>query len=151
MYLISVIVPVFNSGIYLERCIDSILRQNISDIEIIIVNDGSTDDYTNQLCREFNLTYENITLIEQSNLGSASARNAGINVANGQYIGFVDSDDSIKEFMYSKLYNAIKVNNTKISFCDLSILNENKDISQQININSGVYNQTDALHLFFVR
>ena len=99
MCLISIIVPVYNVEKYLERCLDSILSQTFSDFELILVNDGSTD-HSLEICRSYAEKDERILLIDQENRGLSAARNAGIAVAKGEYLGFVDSDDYIAQNMY---------------------------------------------------
>ena len=106
---ISIIVPVFNAEKTLERCINSIVGQSIiSKIEIIFVNDGSTDN-SESIIREYQKKYEDtIVLINQKNSGPSMARNNGISNAKGQYIGFVDADDYISSDMYEKMLNLIE-------------------------------------------
>lgn len=105
--LISVVVPVYNVEAYLRRCVDSILAQTYPSIEIILVNDGSTDSGL-AICREYERTYHNIKVIDKPNGGQSSARNAGLKIAEGRYIGFVDSDDWVTPDMYATLYGLIK-------------------------------------------
>ena len=101
-YQISVIVPVYNTERYLERCIDSLLRQTIP-IQIILVDDGSTDG-SGAICDRCAGEHPNITVIHKENGGSGSAKNAGIERAEGELIGFTDSDDRVMEDMYAYLY-----------------------------------------------
>ncbi|MCD1161127.1 glycosyltransferase family 2 protein [Peribacillus frigoritolerans] len=150
MELISIVVPVFNTGEYLKSCIDSLLQQEYTNIEIILVNDGSNDHITKTICIEYALKYNNIILVEQTNQGSAAARNTGIEYAKGKYIGFVDSDDVIEKNMYSELYKAIIKNNTKIVFCDLQIDNYKNIKYPDMPMKSGVYTQSEALHFFLL-
>lgn len=103
MALVSVIVPVYNTEKYLARCLDSILAQTLKDIEIICVDDGSTDS-SPDILREYAAKDERICLIHKENGGLVSARKAGVQAASGQYIGYVDSDDWIEPVMYEKLY-----------------------------------------------
>lgn len=105
--LISVIVPVYNVAAYLRRCVDSILAQAYPCIEVILVNDGSTDDSL-VICREYERLCPNIKVIDKPNGGQSSARNAGLKIAEGEYIGFVDSDDWVTPDMYATLYGLIK-------------------------------------------
>ncbi len=105
--LISVIVPVYNIEKYLPRCIESIRKQTYNNLEIILVNDGSTDT-SGTICDEFAKKDERIRVIHKENGGSSSARNAGIEVAKGEYLGFVDSDDYIESEMYEKMVYAIE-------------------------------------------
>lgn len=103
---ISVIVPVYNVENYLRRCIDSLLNQTYRNLEIILVNDGSTDTSL-QICNEYAQKDARITVINKPNGGLSSARNAGLDAATGDYIGFVDSDDYVGVEMYERLLAAI--------------------------------------------
>ena len=91
---ISVIVPVYNAEKFLNQCIDSIVNQELKEIEIICVNDGSTDDSLNIL-KEYQKKYNNIKVIEQKNSGVIAARVNGLKTATGEYVAWVDSDDFI--------------------------------------------------------
>lgn len=119
--LLSVIVPVFNTGEILINCIDSILQQTIRDFEIIIVDDGSTDSNTKQICDNYTRKFENVVLITKNNGGAASARNAGISASKGHYIGFVDSDDEIHPNMYNHLLVTAQTEVLSVVFCDKQI------------------------------
>jgi len=103
-HLISVIVPVYNVEPYLKRCLDSILSQTYKNLEIILINDGSTDN-SGEICEEYSKKDKRIRLIHQINKGAASARNVGLNIVKGSYITFVDSDDYIECDMLEKLYD----------------------------------------------
>ena len=100
--LISVIVPVYKVEQYLDRCLQSIVNQTYKNLEIILVDDGSPDNCP-QICDEWAKRDKRIKVIHTQNRGVSTARNIGIDVANGQYIGFVDSDDWIEEDMYEFL------------------------------------------------
>ena len=100
--LISVIVPVYNVAEYLSRCVDSILAQSYENLQIILVDDGSTDD-SGKICEEYAKKDARIQVIHQNNGGLSSARNAGLDLASGEYIGFVDSDDWIEPEMYAEM------------------------------------------------
>lgn len=93
---ISVIIPVYNSELYISECIDSLQHQSLNDIEIILINDGSSDD-SGKICRAYANTDKRIKLIEQENRGVCEARNAGLNSACGEFVAFVDSDDWMHE------------------------------------------------------
>lgn len=110
MVKVSVIIPVFNNEQYLKECLDSICNQTLSDIEIICVNDGSEDNSL-QIIEEYKQKDNRIILINQDNMGQSSARNNGLKIATGEYIGFVDSDDYIDKDFYEKLYNSAALNN----------------------------------------
>ena len=108
--MISVIVPVYNVESYLRRCIDSIINQTYRNIEIILINDGSTDN-CGAICDEYAVLDERITAIHKSNGGLSDARNAGIDIAKGEYLAFVDSDDFItKDACEYLLYQATTYN-----------------------------------------
>ena len=102
---ISVIVPVYNVERFLARCLDSILGQNLHDIEVICVDDGSPDDSI-RILRSYAARDARIKIIRQENRGLGGARNTGIEAASGEYIGFVDSDDWVDSDFYEKLYDA---------------------------------------------
>ena len=105
MSKISVIVPVYNTAKYLERCMNSILSQTMRDLEIILIDDGSTDQ-SPRLCDDYAEKDSRVKVIHKTNGGLSSARNAGIETASSNYIGFVDSDDYISANMYEILYVA---------------------------------------------
>jgi Glycosyltransferases, probably involved in cell wall biogenesis len=108
--IISVIIPVYNAGKYLVRCLDSVIFSSCKNIEIIVINDGSTDN-SGEICNEYAIRDKRIQVIHQKNSGAATARNAGLKIAAGKYIGFVDSDDYIDADFYEKLYlKAIETN-----------------------------------------
>lgn len=104
---ISIIVPVYNVEKYLSRCLNSILNQTYSHLEIIIVNDGSTDNSLN-ICNEFAEKDKRIVLINQRNKGLSGARNTGLRFASGDYVGFIDSDDMIESDMIEDCYKIIE-------------------------------------------
>lgn len=104
---ISVIVPVYNTEKYLDRCIRSIIDQTFSDFELILVDDGSKDN-SGFICDEWEKKDSRIKVIHQKNAGAGAARNAGLAIAQGKYIGFVDSDNWIELNMYEVLHNMIK-------------------------------------------
>lgn len=107
MPTISVIVPVYNTQKFLEKCLESIINQTFKDIEIICINDGSTDN-SMSILNDYSEKDSRIKIINQKNAGLSCARNTGINNAKGEYIGFVDSDDWIDLDFFEKLYNAAK-------------------------------------------
>lgn len=122
--LISIIVPIYNVEKYLDRCINSIINQSYKNIEIILVNDGSTDNSL-KICEKYKLIDDRVIIINKKNGGQSEARNFGINVAKGEYISFVDSDDLIHIDMYSILYSAIIKNDSDISICRYKKFNSN--------------------------
>ncbi|MBX9136408.1 MULTISPECIES: glycosyltransferase [unclassified Clostridium] len=127
MNLISIIVPVYNVEKYLEKCIESILNQTYENIEIILVDDGSTDNSLN-ICNFYASKDKRIKVIHQENRGVSYARNVGLNLAKGDYIGFVDSDDYIEDNMYEILINDILENDSDISICGFKQLTLDNNI-----------------------
>lgn len=107
---VSVIVPVYKVEKYIDRCLQSIINQTLSDIEIILVEDGSPDNCKN-ICDEYVARDNRIKVIHKENGGLSSARNAGIEIAMGEYIAFADSDDYVDTTIYEKLYSACKKDN----------------------------------------
>ncbi len=107
MKKISVIVPVYNVEEFLPQCLDSLLTQTLTDLEIICVNDGSTDN-SSKILNDYEKKDKRIIIINQKNSGVCVARNIGIKAASGEYIGFVDSDDWIEPDFYQNLYNIAK-------------------------------------------
>ena len=116
--LISVIIPVYNSEDYLDRCLNSVCGQTFGNLEVILVNDGSSDR-SGEICREYEQKDSRIRFINQQNRGSAEARNTGLRLARGELIGFVDSDDHIRPEMYEKLYRIMTDTEADIALCDV--------------------------------
>lgn len=108
-FLISVIIPVYNVAPYLRQCLDSVMKQTYFELEIIIVNDGSTDNSL-QICEEYKLLDKRIQLINQQNSGVSVARNNGIKLASGDYVFFVDGDDWIETDAFEKVFTLINKN-----------------------------------------
>ena len=123
MVKVSVIVPVYNSYNYLDKCINSLMNQTLNDIEIVCVDDGSTDDSLKKLN---SFKDDRVKVIHKENGGQASARNVGILKATGDYILFIDSDDYVELDMCEKLYNYASQKKCDIVICDLyKTINEN--------------------------
>ena len=118
--LISVIVPLYNAEQHIKRCIASIQAQTFKNLEIIIVDDGSSDNSFN-ICQLLAKNDKRIKIIQQMNQGVSVARNTGIEYANGEYISFVDNDDYISPYMYEYLYKAINNKTTDMSMCDVNV------------------------------
>lgn len=116
--LISIIIPVYKVEKYLEKCIESVLKQTYTNLQIILVDDGSPDN-CGKICDEYAKKDPRIEVIHKVNGGLSDARNVGIAKAKGKYIGFVDSDDYIKEDMYEILINLIKEYDADVSICNL--------------------------------
>lgn len=118
---ISVIVPCYNVAEFIPRCLNSILSQTYNNIEIIAVNDGSTD-YTAQTLNEYAKKHSNIKVIHKENGGVTSARLRGVREASGEWIGFVDSDDEIEPEMYERLLRNAEKYNAQISHCGYQMI-----------------------------
>ncbi|MDZ4992178.1 glycosyltransferase [Clostridium perfringens] len=113
---VSIIIPVYNCEDYIEKCLESIVSQLYKNIEIIIINDGSTDN-TGEIIKKYVYGFNNIKYINQKNSGPSQARNTGINEATGEYLVFVDSDDTIEPLYIKLLYECIDNGNYDIVCC----------------------------------
>lgn len=111
--MVSIIIPIYNPGEALRRCLDSVINQSFRDIEIILVNDGSTDS-SGLICRQYASKDKRIKYIEQHNAGVSIARNKGITNASGEYIAFIDSDDYVDNDYVLSMLNAISISNADI-------------------------------------
>ena len=118
MTKISIIVPIYNSARYLKECLDSLINQTLKDIEIICINDGSEDDSA-EILEEYKLKDDRIVIINLENAGVSASRNAGLRIAKGEFIGFVDSDDYIDLNYYEELYNAAVKYDSDIAVCGI--------------------------------
>ena len=133
MIKVSVIVPVYNTEKYLAKCLDSLVNQTLKDIEIIVVNDG-TKDNSEKIINEYLKKYSKIRYYKKENGGLSSARNYGIELANGEYVGFVDSDDYVKDGMFSKMYECAIKNNSDIVVCDTIMKKETSEYVLKSNL-----------------
>ena len=142
--MISVIVPVFNVEKYLSRCIESILQQTYKNIEIILVDDGSSDK-SGAICDDYANKYGNIASYHQRNQGQGAARNNGLDKCHGDYIGFVDSDDYIALDMYEYLYRLIVENRTDCASITFKYTTDDKEKLKNDNEQINVYENEDVL------
>lgn len=147
MDLVSIIVPIYNSEKYLYQCINSIINQTYDNIEIILVDDGSTDKSV-EICREFAERDQRIKFLSQINSGPSVARNIGINHAKGNYIQFVDSDDTLEKNATEELVNAIR-KGFDLVICGYKIVQMNKNIYRVPSI-SGNFSRESFLKRFGV-
>ena len=141
--LLSIIVPVYNVGSFLPKCINSIISQTFTDFELILIDDGSTDNSV-EICDAAAKKDSRVRVIHKENGGVVSARKAGLSVAVGKYAGYVDGDDWIDEHMYEHMINAMEKYNCDMVMCDVE--HENKSVplssgSTHINISGGYYNR----------
>lgn len=141
--LISVIVPIYNVGEYVSKCIDSIIRQTYRNIEIILVDDGSTDK-SGEICDLYSKKDKRIVVIHKKNGGLSDARNAGIDVAKGQFITLVDGDDYIDKDYVSLLYETLSTNSSDISVVGHKIIRASKTIIKCAS-RSKTYSPKEAL------
>ncbi len=130
--IVSVIMPVLNTKPYLRQCLDSLFSQTLHEMEIICVDNGSTDG-SYELLQEFALTHPNMTLLQHTEGRQGGARNAGIERATGEYIGFVDSDDIVAPTMFQSMYDTAKAENADMAICNIELFYED--------------NQSPRLHL----
>lgn len=144
MDLISVIVPVYNVKIYLERCLESIIVQTYKNIEIIVVDDGSTDG-SSEICDIYEMKYDNIYTIHKTNGGLSDARNKGLEHASGRYVVFIDSDDIISENHVEYLYQLIIKNKADIGICDPVHCYPNQPVVFCKETKEKVFNSEDAI------
>lgn len=143
--LISIIVPIYNVEKYLNKCIDSIINQEYKNLEIILVDDGSPDN-CGRICDEYKGKDSRIKVIHKKNGGLSSARNAGLDIATGDYIGFVDSDDYIEPSMYSKLLQAMTEEKCPLAICGTTyVFEDGKRIEKTPAGNVLVMNFEEAL------
>lgn len=137
--LISIIVPVFNVENYLEKCIESIIAQTYQNIEIILVDDGSEDN-SGRICDKFAKEDSRIVVIHKKNGGLSTARNAGIDIAKGFFIGFIDSDDYVSVDFCEILLQAIINEKADMAICNFLSVDENYNSIQENNTNLPIKN-----------
>lgn len=143
MPLISVIVPVYNVKDYLAECIESILLQTLKDFELILIDDGSTDN-SGEICDEYEKREHRIKVLHKKNGGLSSARNAGIDIAKGKYICFIDSDDYVKNTYLEYLYELVKSQKCQIAVCSIIRFDVVHGTFSSINDDNKVYLSTEA-------
>ncbi len=147
IFVVSVIVPVFNAEGYFKNCMDALLAQDFLDIEIILINDGSIDN-TKTICDIYGKNHDNITVIHQKNSGVSSARNVGIHLAKGEYIAFVDSDDFMIPNYISSLFEAFS-EESDLSVCGIKAV-KNGIPQEPVHMLNGTFSTKDFLRLAFL-
>lgn len=146
---VSIIVPIYNVEKQLTRCVNSILEQTLTNIEVILVDDGSPDN-CGDICDEYEKKDKRIRVIHKKNGGLSSARNAGAKIATGEYIGFVDSDDWIEKEMYQKLYKIGSSTNSDIARCGYNIVCNGGIIDTVIpEFPKGTYEKIEIMNKLF--
>lgn len=143
--LVSIIVPVYNVEKYLNRCIESILRQTYEQLEIILVDDGSPDGCPD-ICDAWGERDKRIRVIHKKNGGLSDARNVGLANATGEYVAFVDSDDWIHEKYIESLYSAVVKYQVDIAACDVQKVHEEVQKEKELESFIDIYKTEDALH-----
>lgn len=129
---LSIIVPVYNTAQYLPQCIESILKQSFKNWELILIDDGSTDGSA-EICEEWAQKDARIKVIHKVNSGQADCRNQALEICQGVYIGFVDSDDWIEESMYEVLMDDLKTTNSDIAICNHYDESKNKTLCKNVS------------------
>lgn len=141
---VSVIVPIYNVAKYLDRSIKSILNQTLNDIEIILIDDGSTDESLS-ICNNYKKKDSRIKVYSKKNGGVSSARNLGIKKAKGTYLAFVDPDDWIENEMYESLYFLSEKKETDITICDYMVEQRGEKSKKKINYEKDTFDRSDIM------
>ncbi len=147
--LISIIVPIYNVEKYLRRCVDSILIQSYTNIEIILIDDGSNDG-SSQICDEFAEKDKRVKVVHKKNEGVSAARNCGLDNCNGKYLAFVDSDDYIEDDFIESLYFNLNEYNADVAICNYSIVKNGTKKSSTEHNNILVYDRIKAVNELLV-
>lgn len=148
---LSIIVPVYNVEKYIRKCIESILHQTFTDFELLLIDDGSPDNCP-QICDEYALIDSRVKVIHQSNKGVSSARNIGLRMAKGRWIGFVDSDDYLECDAYQKLIDGAESNSCDAAIMDFSYVDESGHVCQEKKREYGdsiLLSRKDAIRMQF--
>lgn len=146
MYMkISIIIPIYNSEKYLSRCLETVISQTYSKLEIILVNDGSHDKSLD-ICKYYQNKDSRIIIIDKINEGVSVARNTGIEAATGKYIGFVDADDWIEPRMYESMLNNIEQYKCNIAFCNFTKDTRYGSYFKKINVKKNVLGKIDIIN-----
>jgi len=143
--MISIIVPIYNSEKWLKRCVESLINQTYTHIEILLINDGSKDRSL-EICNEYAKKDNRIIVIDKENEGVSATRNLGIKKAKGEFIQFVDSDDYIDEQMCEKLLNA--VDNADLVLCGLKVWQRGV-LLREPHLENGTYNLKESIDIYF--
>ncbi len=142
---ISIVVPIYNVEKYLKKCIDSIRVQTFEDFELLLVDDGSPDN-CGEICDRYAKEDSRIKVIHKKNGGLSDARNAGIDIARGDYIGFIDSDDFIENDMYQTLYDLVKNADADMAVCGVYNVYTQKTVTQYDGDETFVCNNEEAFN-----
>ena len=148
MPVISIIVPVYNVADFLPKCIESILAQTLSDFELILIDDGSTDNSL-QVLREYEKKDARICVVAQENAGVSAARNAGLDMAHGDYIGFVDSDDEILPTMLEEMISVSEKYDADVVCCTFGKIIDDKPQIKHTSGHFTEYSGAELIHWFY--
>lgn len=143
--MVSIIIPVYNTEKYIEETIRSIEEQTYKNYEIIVINDGSTDR-TQKICERLKIRNNRILLLEQKNKGVSHARNIGLNIAKGEFVAFIDSDDILEKTYIEKFVNSITENNCDMVICGFYEKYSNLCIKNEITKRNSFISVEDALN-----
>lgn len=146
MKLVSIIVPIYNAQNYLSRCLDSLLAQTLEDIEIVLINDGSKDDSL-AICRAYQERDSRIIVIDQKNAGVSAARNAGLDRARGQYVGFVDPDDWVEPDMYAVMYEKMHRLGCPVCFCNYYKDDKNNSVPKRFKVKKDFLEKQEVIDI----
>lgn len=144
--MISVIIPIYNVEKYLPKCVDSVINQTYKDIEIILVDDGSPDRCP-EICDEYTKIDDRIKVIHKLNGGLSDARNAGLDIATGEYIGFIDSDDYIDEHMYEDMLSAIENADADLCICGFDRVDEDGKNKSSTHFENAMLSEEQAYEM----
>lgn len=145
--MISIIIPVYNVEDYIRKCIDSVRDQRYQDIEILLIDDGS-EDQSGNICDEYSTRDDRIRVVHTGNYGLAAARNLGLSLAKGEYIGFVDSDDWIETDMYEVLIK--RMNEEGVDICACGYGYEKAYSTKTVELRETVYDRIEAMHALLI-
>ena len=148
--LVSIIIPFYNLEHYIPRCIDSILAQTYDNFEILAIDDGSTDG-TAKILSAYAKKEKRVIYVRQDNAGAGAASNAGIEMARGDYLTFVDNDDWVEPSMYEKLVGALEENEADMSVCNFNLVYSNSTENCYGTVHSGVADICDDVYGYFCR
>ena len=150
--LISVIIPCYNSERHIRKCLDSVLSQTYRNLEIVMIDDGSTDN-TAQILRQYAQMDKRIVFLQQPNAGAGAASNLGIDLARGELISFVDHDDWLDLSMYDKLYTALSRDNADMAVCNFNLVYDDntKERYSNTNLRDKTVDIYDDVYGYFAR
>lgn len=140
---VSIIVPIYNAEKTIVRCLDSLVKQTYQDVEIILINDGSKDNSC-MICEQYTEKYSWIKLINQENKGPATARNEGIDRAQGKYVYFVDADDYVESELVESMVKVAEENNAEMVICNYFQEEAGKKRKHEYKYESGLYEEEEA-------